>query len=295
MYRFKRTALVFAAASVPTFAAAQSSTGSLPSADDKQWMLALSALRDEDAYEHLLASLNLSLNEDTWFALHAGQSQAPSTEKDVSAGLLGIGVEHNLGRVGFGFDLEQWGDRNNLESTDWQAEIFLRGDRYRVGWTYESRAIDIYFSGAGAPIATDLRKVGIDADGIAIDWRYRLMPNWQVYGAFADYDYPRALRIVPRADRLDLLSTSAVTLAYGFVDSYRSVGIERAIGLKLVNLDLSQDRSTIGGERLRSAAASILWPASPRLDLEFRLGASRAAGFGSSVYGGVSILIYGGG
>ena len=295
MFRYKRLGLVLVLAIAPALAAAQSVTGPNPSADGKQWMLALSALRDEDAYENLLASFNLSLSEDTWLFFDGGTSRAPSTEQDVSASLLGAGVEHSFGRAGFGLAVEQWGDKKNLETTDWQTEVFLRGERYRVGLSYESRAIDIYFSGAGGPILTDLRKIGIDADGIAFDWRYRATPNWQVYGSIAEYDYPRGLRIVPRAGRLDLLSTSAVTLAYGFVDSYRSVGFEREIGLKLFNLDLGQDRSTIGGERLRSVAASILWPASSRLDLEFRLGSSRAAGFDSSVYGGFNVLIYGGG
>lgn len=278
-----------------TFTLAQGIAVPLPESDERIWMLAVSALRDADAYEHAFAHLFLGFSEDTWFTLSAGASRAPSSEVEVRARLVSLGVEHDFGPVGLGLSFEQWGDSDNLESEDWLGEIFFDGDNYRVGLIYEQRSIDVYFSGSGAPVATDLRRFGFDADGLGIDWRYRLTSEWQVYGSLADYDFPRRLRVIPRADRLDLLSTSAVTLAYGFIDRYASVGVERTFGPKVLNLDLSQDRSAIGGQRLEGLAASILWPVAPRMDLEFMLGRSQASGFGSTTYGGLTVLIYGGG
>jgi hypothetical protein len=70
--------------------------------------------------------------------------------------------------------------------------------------------------------------------------------------------------------------------------------VEYSLGLKLINIDYGQDRSTIDGGKLRSIAASILWPVAPRMDLEFRLGSSRADGFSSTLFGGLTLLIYGG-
>jgi hypothetical protein len=269
--------------------------GSQPGQPGRDWMLVLSALTDERDYESLLGGFYLALADDTWLSFAAGQSRAPSTEQEVRAGLVSLGVEHDFGPLGFGLSADRWGDANNLESLDWRGEVFVERDRFRVGLTREARSIDIYFSGDGEPILTDLRSVGIDADGFGIDWRVRLAPAWRVYGNWADYDYPRRVRVVPRADRLDLLSTSAVTLAYSFVDRYQRIGIERSFGFRLVSFDYSQDRSTIASGRIRSLAASVLWPVAPRFDVEFRLGSSRADGFGSSVYGGLSLLIYGDG
>lgn len=292
-FRFAASLIAFAL--FASAAGAQGSAGPSSSRDGRAWMLVLSALTDEQDYENVLASLHLALEEDTWLSVAGGRSRAPSREQDVRAELASLGIEHDFGPIGLGLSAERWGDANNLESRDWRGELFIGGDRYRFSLTREQRAIDIYFSGAGAPVAADLRRVGIDADGIGIRWRFRFAPDWRAYGSWMDYDYPRAVRLVPRADRLDLLSTSAVTLAYGFVDRYQAVGLEHAFGLKLLNVDYSRDRSTIGGEKLKSLAASILWPVAPRMDLEFRLGSSRAAGLGSTLYGGLSLLIYGGG
>jgi len=259
------------------------------------WVLILSALQDEESYEHSLASFHFAFQDETWVSVTVGSSRAPSTEQDVSAGLFALGVDHNFGPIGFALSAEQWGDDNNLESMDWRGEIFFDRDRYRFAVVHEQRSIDIFFSGLGAaPLLSDLRRVGIDADGLGLNWRFRIGPNWQTYGSWMDYDYPPGVRLVPRADRLDLLSTSAVTLAYSFLDRYETVGFEYAFGQKLLNFDFGRDRSTIDGEMLTSLGASILWPVAPRMDLEFRLGSSRSDGFDSTVFGGLTLLIYGG-
>jgi hypothetical protein len=261
---------------------------------DSGWVVILSALRDEDSYEHSLASFHFAFQDETWVSVTAGRSQAPSTEQEVSADLFAFGIDHNFGPIGFALSAEQWGDDNNLESQGWRGEIFFDRDRYRFAVVHERRAIDIFFSPFGAPLLSDLRRVGIDADGLGFNWRFRLAPKWQTYGSWMEYDYPRGIRLIPRADRLDLLSTSAVTLAYSFIDRYETVGFEYSLGEKLISFDYGRDRSTIDGEKLRSIGASILWPVAPRMDLEFRLGSSRSDGFDSTVFGGLTLLIYGG-
>lgn len=261
---------------------------------DNGWVVILSALQDEESYEHTLASFHFAFQAETWVSMTAGRSHAPSTERDVSAGLFAVGIDHNFGPIGLALSAEQWGDDDNLESQDWRGEVVFDRDRYRLAIVHEQRSIDIFFSRFGAPTLTDLRRIGIDADGLGLNWRVRVAPNWQTYGSWMDYDYPRGLRLIPRADRLDLLSTSAVTLAYSFIDSYETVGVEYSLGQKLINIDYGQDRSTIDGKKLRSIGASILWPIAPRMDLEFRLGSSRPDGLGSTLFGGLTLLIYGG-
>jgi hypothetical protein len=252
-------------------------------------------MQDEQSYENSLASLNLALEGETWLSMTAGQSRAPAMDEDVRAGLLAFGVDHDFGPIGLALSVEEWGDKNNIETRDWRGEIFFDRDHYRIGVVREQRAIDIFFSPLGAPNATDLRRVGINADGLGVNWRAEISPKWQTYGSWMDYDYPRGVRLLPRADRLDLLSTSTVTLAYSFIDRYETVGFEYSLGLKLINLDFGRDRSTLDGERLKSFGASILWPVAQRMDLEFRLGSSRSDGFGSTTFGGLTLLIYGGG
>jgi hypothetical protein len=275
-------------------AGAQVGAGQPAGGSDNGWVVILSALQDEDSYEHSLASFHFAFQDETWVSVTAGRSHAPSTEQAVSADLFALSIDHNFGPIGFALSAERWGDDNNLESQDWRGEIFFDRDRYRFAVVRERRAIDIFFSPFGPPLLTDLRRVGIDADGLGFNWRFQLAPNWQTYGSWMDYDYPRGIRLIPRADRLDLLSTSAVTLAYSFIDRYETVGFEYALGEKLISFDYGQDRSTIDGEKLSSIGASILWPVAPRMDLEFRLGSSRSDGFDSTVFGGLTLLIYGG-
>jgi len=275
---------------------AQDGAHPAPVGGSPEWMLAASVLTDEQSYEHANAGLYLAFRDKTWFSLTAGQSRAPSAEEDIRAGLVSLGIEHDFGPVGFGLAAERWGDADNLETQDWQGEIFFGDERYRVALAVERRAIDIYFSGAGlVPIATDLRRASIDADGVGIDWRFRIAPTWRTYGSWMDYDYPRGIRLVPRADRLGLLSSSAVTLAYSFADRYETLGFEHSVERMLINFDFSRDRSAIDGTKLRSVTASLLWPVARRMDLEFRLGSSRVDGAGATLHGGLTILVYGGG
>jgi hypothetical protein len=270
-------------------------SGAFAQDDDAPWLLSLSALRDENAYEHAVASFHLGVGADTWVAVTAGSSHAPSIENDVRARLLAADVEHDFGPVGMALGVESWGDADNLEAQDLRGELFFSGDRYRFALLLEQRDIDIYFSGSGAPRVTDLRRIGVDADALGLSVRYRLSPYWQVYGAWMDYDYPSRMQVVPRADRLKLLSASAVTLAYSFVDRYVTFGVERGFGRTLLNIDVGRDRSAIDRSELTSLSASVLFPLAARLDLEFTIGSSRLDGGSSSQYGGLSLLIYGGG
>jgi hypothetical protein len=206
---------------------------------------------------------------------------------------LGAGIEHDFGPMGLGLSYEDWGDPGNLESLSWRGELIFSDDDFRLALSYEARAIEISFSGSGAPLPTDRRRFTLDADGIGLSGRYRISSAWQIFGAFMDYDYPRRIGVVPRADRLNLLSTSAVTLAYSFVDYYANLGFERAFGDRLVSVEIGRDRSAIDRDMLSSLQGSMLWPVARRVDLELTLGRSRSESFGSSVYGGLRFMLYG--
>lgn len=275
-------------------AATNPATSSASSADGKPWLLVLAALTDENSYDNALASFHIGLGSATWLSATAGASRAPSTEADVRADLLAIGVEHDFGPIGVGLTAERWGDDGDLETEDWMGEVFYRNDRLRVGLLLERRDVEVYFAGSAPPVLAS-RQAGIDADAIGVGGRIRLTPRWRLYGSWMDYDYSPRLRLIPVADRLNLLGPSALTLALSFVDEYSRVGIERAFGLKLVNFDFGSDRSAIDDSRLKSVSGAVLWPVSARMDLELRVGSSRVDAYESSFYGGLTLLIYGGG
>ena len=269
--------------------------GGVPAASDERkiWMLVLAALVDEESYENLFAGFHIGLTDATWLSLSAGKSRAPSSVTDTSAGLLTAGIEHNFGPIGLALATDRWGDEDALESEDWREEIFFANERFRVALLLEQRDVDIFFS--GGILQPGPRKLAIDADGMGLGGHVRVAPRWRLYGSWMEYDYPAAIQLIPRAENLGRLSDSTVTLAYSLVESFSRLGIERAFGAKLVNLDFGSDRSAVDGSDLDSVSAGVLWPVGRRLDLEVHVGTVRTEGFDSSLYGGLSLIVYGGG
>ncbi len=267
--------------------------GGDPADDDRRdWMLMLAALVDEESYENLFAGFTLGLTDATWLSLSTGRSRGPSAETDVTAGLFTIGIEHNFGPIGFALATDRWGDEDAIESEDWREEAFFANERFRVALLLEQRDIDIFYS--GGILLPGPRRQTIDADGIGLGGRVRIAPRWRLYGSWMEYDYPPGVRLIARADLLDLLSDSTAALAYNLVDEVSRVGIERTFGAKLVNFDFGSDRSAVDGTDLESFSAGVLWPVGRRMDLEVHLGTSRTEGLDSSLFGGLSLIVYGG-
>ena len=172
-------------------------------------------------------------------------------------------------------------------------------DAIRRGDFYASTGVELvdYFAGEKSIEVKVKEKNGAHyrVQFIGLGGRVRIASRWRLYGSWMDYDYPSSVGLIPRADSLGLLSESAATLAYSLVDRFARIGVERTVGAKLVNFDLGSDRSAVDGSVQDSISASVLWPVGRRLDLEVHLGTSRIEGDQSSLYGGLSIIIYGGG
>jgi hypothetical protein len=83
-------------------------------------------------------------------------------------------------------------------------------------------------------------------------------------------------------------------LANSFLENDRRLGFEWRAGRNLINLSFGRNRSAVDRSELESVNASILFPVSYRIDLEFNLGRSTVELFEPSVYGGALLLIYGG-
>src|SRR5690606_37712041 len=119
--------------------------------------------------------------------------------------------------------LQRFGDADALETDDVAVGGYFRRDALRVGLTLERRDVAIPFTIAGPGGRPLAREAEVDADGVALDLEFAVGALWSLAAHAADFDYERDLAIVPRIERLDLLGTSALTLAYGFVDMERSL------------------------------------------------------------------------
>ena len=258
----------------------------------RPWAVGLAAQVDERSNSSTLLSFNWGVATDTWLSFAAEDSRSPAEWADVSARGLSARVDHRFGLVGATFEIEQWGDSAALESDDLTGALYFIGDRFRVGLELEQRDIEIHLLPLlDRPIR---RTVAMTSDGRGLSWRVEPAPRWQLYGRFMQYDYSRNLSLLPRIDALNLLSTSALTLANSFVDEEAGFGVERELGAAVLNFAYNRDRSAVDGSRLQSFSVAGLFPVSRRIDIELNIGSSRSDFFGNDFYGGLLVLIYGG-
>ncbi len=260
----------------------------------RTWVVGLAGQIDEDSNDSLLATFNWGVTPATWLAFTAGRSSSPPDRADVSADTLAASVDHRFGKVGVSFEFERWGDPAALETEDLRAGVYFQQPRFRLGLALEDRDIELPFTVTGPFGRTISRTANLSADGVEVLARVEPAPRWQLYFRAVEYDYERDLALLPRIERLNLLSASTLTLANSFVDYARMVGVERDFGRVLLNVSYTRDQSALDGSKFETFDAALLFPISRRLDLEVNLGNGRSEFLGSGLYAGVLLLIYGG-
>jgi hypothetical protein len=284
-----RVLLALAWCSVAVGAAAQ--PGALPQAGG--WMLGVGAQTDENESDSSLAMFNLGVGRSTWLSFAAGRSTSPADRADVVANTLSLGLDQRFDGVGFTVAAERWGDAGVLETTELGGSLYFERERWRIAVGYDARDIDIPFSFTGPLGNTIERTASVSADAVSLDARVSLGESWRLYLHAAEHDYARDLSLLPRIDRLNLLSSSTLTLAGSFLDNERSIGFERELDRVLVSLTATSDASAIDGSKFETLEAAVLFPVGARVDLEVNLGDGRSEFFGSGLYGGLLVLVYG--
>jgi hypothetical protein len=257
------------------------------------WALGLAAQVDEESNDSRLVTFNWGVTPKTWLSFAAGSSSSPADQANVTADTLAAAVDQRFDHIGIAFEVEHWGDPDVLESEDLRGTLYFDSERFRIGFSYESRDIDVPFTLTGPLGRTISRNVSVGADGLAVDIRVKPADRWQLYFGAKEYDYERDLSVLPRIDRLNLLSASTLTLANSFVDHARMLAAEREIGRALVTVSYTHDESAVDGSRLETLDAAVLFPIGARVDLEVNVGNGRSDFFQSGLYGGVLLLVYG--
>ena len=258
------------------------------------WMLGLSAQADEHDAQSLHATSYVGVRSRTWLTFAAGKSSSPIENTDIEASTFLVGVDHRFDKVGFTLEAERWGDSGELETTDLAGTVYFDRDRWRIGFGYEHRDIEIPFTLTGPLGGTLSRTVRLSADGLSFDANVALAQRWRLYVGIEEFDYERNLAVLPRIASLNLLSASTLTLANSFLDHDRFIAVERELGqATLLSLRLARDSSAIDGAALDTIEAAVLFPIGGRTDLEVNLGHGGSDFFQDGYYGGLSFLIYG--
>jgi len=260
----------------------------------RPWALGLTLQTDEQQSDSLFATLNWGVTEDTWLFFAAGSSTSPAERADISTKDLIAGVDHSFGWFGTSLEVEQWGEKDAVESFDYRGSVYVHGERFNVGLEVERRDIDLTFSILGPRDRLIQRTTQMTGDGAGLFFRFDLTDWWRVYGSTREYDYSRNLTLLPRLDRFNLLSTSTLTLSNSFLENDHRLGFEWRAGRSLINLGFGRNRSAVDQTDLESVNVSVLFPVSYRMDLEFNIGQSNYESYEPSLYGGVMLMIYGG-
>jgi len=256
------------------------------------WLLGVGAQVDDDSNDSLLATLDVGVERSTWLTLTAGRATSPADRADIEADTFVLGVDHRFPKVGFTLEAEKWGDSGVLETQSFAGSVYFDRDDWRIGFRYGSRDIDIPFTVTGPLGNTFQRTVSVDADSYAFDARFGVGEHWKLYLGFTEYDYSRNLRVLPRIDALNLLSTSTLTLANSFIDHERSIGAEREIKNSLLDVRFATDRSAVDNSKFETFEISGLIPVGGRVDLEINLGSGRSDFIDAGLYGGLLLLVY---
>lgn len=285
-----RMLLALSVAATSSVATAQTS---VPSPSDGSWMFGVGAQADEDGSNSTLAAFHWGLRPQSWLSFTAGQSSSPADRADVEADTLAIGFDQRFDKVGFTLSAEEWGDSGLLETQELGGSVYFSREGWRVGFGYQTRDIEIPLTLTGPFGGTVRRLFTMDAERYSVDVRTSLGERWNLYLAAAEHDYERDLSVLPRIERFNLLSGTALTLAYSFVDNERSIGLERQFPRLLLNLRAGTDRSAVDGSKLETVEAALLVPLGGRLDLEVNVGSGRSDLFDPGLYGGLLFLVYG--
>lgn len=287
----------------------------------RPWMLGISAQLDDLDTDSLYATFNWAVTEKTWIYFSGGTSHFKNSFGELTTDSFLAGFDHDFGRFGFSLDAEVWGDSAEIDSTDVRAALHFGGDRYRFYLELEDRHIDLSPVLPDRPLISQLINLDVDGTGIGARLRVNLSDNWRLYFRGMSYDYEWSSPTLQRQDSLiDVCANTASLLDVcdqlrnfltllerrnlyvqstltnnSFLDSELSINVEWQLGTKLLNLNLTRDRAIdVARSESQSIGASILFPVSFRMDLEFSLGRSESELFEPSVYAGVFFLLYGG-
>jgi len=256
------------------------------------WLLGLGGQADEHSNQSFLGTFDIGVGRSTWLSFAAGHSSSPADFADIEADTLSIGVDHRFEHVGFRLAYEEWGDSGVLETEDFGGVVYVDRPRWRLGFGYETRDIEIPFTLTGPLGRTFESEVDVEGERYGLDARVALAERWTLYLGMAEYDYSRNLNAIPRIENLNLLSSSTLTLANSFIDHDRSLGLERRFGRVALNVRYATDRSAIDDSEFETFDAAVIFPLGWRADLEINLGHGRSEFFETGLYGGLFFLIY---
>ena len=232
------------------------------------------------------------LTKETWLSTAVGRNTVDRPDSTGIDSWYGhIGVDHWFKPVGVRAGVSYWGDRDSLDSTDFNGSLYWRNDRFSIAADYEFRDFEVDLPAIGMIAA---RNVGFDADGIGVTTRLDVTDNVDIGLSGMDYDYSVNLRIDDNRPLLDFLVFSRLSLINSLVDyrAYATLGVD--MGERRLELNVGRWKGEVDGGTTTSATARFLTPLGAASDVEFALGYDDSDLYGGVTFFSVFLYFYGG-
>jgi len=229
--------------------------------------------------------------EKTWLSAAVAKSSVElRTGHDLKTLYGDLELDHFFDPVGIRIAAAYWGDSDILESRDWRASLYWRGDKAMLSADYENRDFELTTPG------TDLsagRQIMFDADGLGATLRFDLGESTDLRLSAMKFDYSVPFRPIQDRDVVDLVSVSRLSLINSLDDHRASITLGLDRGLKRWEFDVATSEGAVAGARTNSYTLRYLMPMGDKSDIEIGLGYDDSEAYGEVTFLSLYLFFYG--
>ena len=234
---------------------------------------------------------DFGLGENTWLSTYGTLAQTEGIIRDNDTVLAGASMDHFFGPVGVRIGGSYWGNADILDSRDFEASIYVRGEPGSLSLDYERRNFEF-------DLQSDQllgRTVKFHAIGWGLTTRLSLGDSVSLFAGGMGYDYSRNLRLQPDIDVFAFISRSRLSMINNLIDHHFNAGIEFRFGLRSLDVTAGEWQTAIDGGHIYSYSVGFLTPLGDRFDGEFRLSLDDSEFYGRTTAFSFYLYYFGGG
>lgn len=229
--------------------------------------------------------------DNTWLSATISANQVDGIAETRKTTFADVGLDHWFRPVGIRLGASYWGNRDILDSNDFSASVYFRGDASMLSLNYERREFDFVVL---SDFVNLRRTAEFSANGIGLTGRLPLGDKVDLLFGGMSYDYSRNIRIQQDIAVLRFLSSSRLSMINSLIDHRLNAGVEFKFGLRSLDLGVSNWQTAVDGGRVDSYSIGFLTPMSDRTDIEFRLSFDESDSFGQATAFSVYFYFFGG-
>ncbi len=252
-------------------------------ADKGDYILGAGVSVDDDNGLAAIVVADLSIADQTWLSASIGRHSVELPRRqDLDTWYGEFSIDHFWGPAGARLGVAYWGDAQILDSVDFVAAFYTRGEKGTISVDAEYRDLELELPPIDLLARTN---IPFNAAGLGLSGRLKLSERADLRFAGMSYEYNVNLRIEDTDRVVSLLSISRLSLLSSLIDWRVSAGIGIDFGLKRWQLDIAKWRGAIDGGDNRSVTITFLAPMTDKTDIEISLGYDD-----SDLYGEVTVL-----